>query len=184
MAKTIDEGFKKLRSNLEITDLQEETVSERQKNVRKALEDDFDILESYLAGSYRRNTMIAPLKSADVDIFMVLSSRYYEANGQRFDFGSTETSSFGCQGKESLPRLGMANVGPLKVLEIEGLGEAEDEGPGFRARPPLNIGKLPRHRVHSPIMQPTMQAKGQRLSMRTSRGVPFGRPDRARDMPI
>lgn len=82
MAKTIDEGFRKLRSNLEMTDLQEETVSERQKNVRKALEDDFSISESYLAGSYRRNTMIAPLNGADVDIFIVLDPKYYEANGQ------------------------------------------------------------------------------------------------------
>jgi hypothetical protein len=45
MAKTIDEGFEELRFNLEITDLQEKTVSTRQKNVRKALEDDFDILD-------------------------------------------------------------------------------------------------------------------------------------------
>jgi phage gp36-like protein len=56
MAKTIDEGFEELRSNLEITDLQEKTVSTRQKNVRKALEDDFDILDSFLTGSYRRST--------------------------------------------------------------------------------------------------------------------------------
>src|SRR5258707_15045665 len=40
MASTIAEGFEELRSNLEITDLQEETVSTRQQNVRKALEDD------------------------------------------------------------------------------------------------------------------------------------------------
>jgi hypothetical protein len=77
MASTIDEGFKGLRSNLEITGLQEETVSTRQKNVRKALEDDFAILDSFLTGSYRRSTMIAPLKEADVDIFIVLDPKYY-----------------------------------------------------------------------------------------------------------
>jgi hypothetical protein len=82
MAKTIDEGFEELRSNLEITDLQEKTVSTRQKNVRKALEDDFDILDSFLTGSYRRSTMIAPLKGADLDIFIVLDPKYYEASGQ------------------------------------------------------------------------------------------------------
>jgi Second Messenger Oligonucleotide or Dinucleotide Synthetase domain len=82
MASTIDEGFEELRSNLEITDLQEETVSTRQKNVRKALEDDFTILDSFLTGSYRRSTMIAPLKEADVDIFIVLDPKYCEADGQ------------------------------------------------------------------------------------------------------
>jgi hypothetical protein len=82
MAKTIDEGFEELRFNLEITDLQEKTVSTRQKNVRKALEDDFDILDSFLTGSYRRSTMIAPLKGADLDIFIVLDPKYYEASGQ------------------------------------------------------------------------------------------------------
>jgi hypothetical protein len=82
MAKTIDEGFAGLRSNLEITDLQEKTVSTRQQNVRKALEDDFDILDSFLMGSYRRSTMIAPLKGADVDIFIVLDPKYYATGGQ------------------------------------------------------------------------------------------------------
>ena len=82
MAKTIDEGFEELRSNLEITDLQEKTVSTRQKNVRKALEDDFDILDSFLTGSYRRSTMIAPLKGADLDIFIVLDPKYYEASAR------------------------------------------------------------------------------------------------------
>jgi len=61
MAKTISEGFRKLRENLEITGLQESTVSTRQTNVRTALEDDFDVKDSFLTGSYRRSTMIAPL---------------------------------------------------------------------------------------------------------------------------
>lgn len=82
MARTIDEAFRILRTNLEITDLQEKTVSTRQTNVRAALEDDFTILDSFLTGSYRRNTMIAPLKDADVDIFIILDPKYYAADGQ------------------------------------------------------------------------------------------------------
>lgn len=77
MAKTIDEGFRLLKSNLEITGLQSTTASTRQTNVRAALEDDFTILESFLTGSYQRSTMIAPLKEADIDIFIVLDSKYY-----------------------------------------------------------------------------------------------------------
>ena len=78
MATTIVSGFEKLRSNLEITDLQAETVSTRQQNVRDAVAADFEVLNSFLVGSYSRDTMIGPLKQADIDIFTVLSSKYYE----------------------------------------------------------------------------------------------------------
>jgi hypothetical protein len=83
MAKTIADGFQQLRKKLEITDLQEDTVSTRQKNVRKALEDDFAIEESFLTGSYRRSTMIAPLNEADIDVFVVLDPKYYQVGGQQ-----------------------------------------------------------------------------------------------------
>ncbi|MDR6625696.1 CBASS oligonucleotide cyclase [Caulobacter segnis] len=77
MAKTIEEGFRLLKSNLEITGLQSSTASTRQANVRAALEDDFTILDSFLTGSYQRSTMIAPLREADIDIFVVLDPKYY-----------------------------------------------------------------------------------------------------------
>ena len=83
MAKTVSEAFRQFRSNLEITSLQEATTSTRQQNVRDAVEADFTVLESFLTGSYRRNTMIAPLKDADVDVFVVLDPKYYAANNQR-----------------------------------------------------------------------------------------------------
>ena len=81
MAKTINEGFAQLRKNLEITDLQEQTVSTRQTNVRDAVEKELTVLESFLTGSYRRSTMISPLNEADVDVFVVLSSDYFEQGG-------------------------------------------------------------------------------------------------------
>lgn len=82
MARTIDEAFRVLRTNLEITDLQEKTVSTRQTSIRSVLESDFIVLDSFLAGSYRRSTMISPLKEADVDIFVILDPKYYAAQGQ------------------------------------------------------------------------------------------------------
>jgi hypothetical protein len=82
MATTILSGFKQFRQNLEITSLQATTVSERQQNVRDAVADELVVLDSFLAGSYMRNTMIAPLSEADVDIFVVLDPKYYETNGQ------------------------------------------------------------------------------------------------------
>jgi hypothetical protein len=81
MATTINEGFAQLRRNLEITDLQEQTVSTRQTNVRDAVEKELTVLDSFLTGSYRRSTMISPLNEADVDVFVVLSSDYFEQGG-------------------------------------------------------------------------------------------------------
>lgn len=84
MAKTILESFRKLKTNLEITELQQSTVSTRQQNVREAVENGLNVLDSFLTGSYSRSTMIAPLKDADVDVFMVLDSEYFHNydNGQ------------------------------------------------------------------------------------------------------
>lgn len=82
MPTTIKQGFERLRTNLEISDLQEQTVSTRQYNVRDAVKDQLVVLDSFLTGSYRRSTMIAPLTEADIDIFVVLSSEYFEQNGQ------------------------------------------------------------------------------------------------------
>lgn len=77
MATTIKAGFDKLRPNLEITTLQTSIVSTRQQNIRDAVQKEFTVLDSFLAGSYARSTMIAPLKDSDVDIFVVLDSSYF-----------------------------------------------------------------------------------------------------------
>lgn len=82
MARTVLESFRKFKSNLEITSLQKSTVSTRQKNIRSAVEKELKVLDSFLTGSYSRHTMIAPLKKADIDIFTVLSSSYYQKDGQ------------------------------------------------------------------------------------------------------
>lgn len=77
MPTTIISSFEKFRQNLEITGLQKSTVSTRQNNVREVVEAGLEVNESFLTGSYSRSTMIAPLVQADVDIFMVLNSKYY-----------------------------------------------------------------------------------------------------------
>ena len=46
------------------------------------MERDFNVLDSFLTGSYSRHTMIAPLNEADIDIFIVLDPSYYEKDGQ------------------------------------------------------------------------------------------------------
>ncbi|MGB9898430.1 CBASS oligonucleotide cyclase [Thermanaerothrix sp.] len=82
MAKTIFKSFEELKANLEITGLQHSTVATRQQNVREVIENEMDVLDSFLTGSYSRHTMIAPLKDADIDIFVVLDPKYYEHDGQ------------------------------------------------------------------------------------------------------
>ena len=83
MATTIKQSFLDLKANLEITDLQAETTSTRQKNVRGVLDAGLTVKESFLTGSYSRNTMIAPLSDADIDIIAILDVSYYHNyNGQ------------------------------------------------------------------------------------------------------
>ena len=82
MPTTIPQAFQKLKSNLEITDLQEETVSTRQQNVRGVVEARLTVIDSFLTGSYSRQTMIAPLNEADVDIFIILDASYFHHYNQ------------------------------------------------------------------------------------------------------
>ncbi|MFZ5515568.1 MAG: CBASS oligonucleotide cyclase [Candidatus Zhuqueibacterota bacterium] len=83
MAKTILESFNAFKSNLEITNLQTATVSARQQTVRTAVENGLTVSDSFLSGSYSRQTLIAPLKQADIDIVIILDPKYFHNyNGQ------------------------------------------------------------------------------------------------------
>jgi hypothetical protein len=92
MVKTVTDAFRQFKTNLEITSLQESTTSTRQQNVRDAVATDFAVLETFLTGSYRRNTMIAPLTTADIDVFVVLDPKYYGTQNQRALLSSVMTT--------------------------------------------------------------------------------------------
>jgi hypothetical protein len=77
MAFTVASAFEKLKTNLEITGLQQTTISNRQQAVRNAVAAGITVLDDFLTGSYARSTMIAPLAEADIDIFVVLDPKYY-----------------------------------------------------------------------------------------------------------
>jgi hypothetical protein len=81
MPTTIAQGFAKLQENLQITDLQDATVDTRQKNIREAVAKELTVLTSFVTGSYRRDTLIAPLAKADIDIVVILDPSYYSADG-------------------------------------------------------------------------------------------------------
>jgi len=91
VVKTVKQGFETLKQNLEITDLQATTVSTRQQNVRESIAAEMNILDSFLAGSYKRNTMIAPLYESDIDIFVILHPDYYKSDGQAFLLDKVKT---------------------------------------------------------------------------------------------
>lgn len=92
MATTIAGAFQEFKANLEISSLQEGTTSTRQQNVRDAVANDFAVLDTFLTGSYRRNTMIAPLKSADIDVFAVLDPKYFATQNQHALLSSVMTT--------------------------------------------------------------------------------------------
>jgi hypothetical protein len=77
MPTTVAQGFAWLRETMEVTTLQESTVSIRQNRVRGALERGMEVIDSCVVGSYRRCTMVAPLNACDVDICVVLDPKHY-----------------------------------------------------------------------------------------------------------
>lgn len=66
---TPNEAFRKFRSNLELTQKEQDDASRRQKEIRGVMNDAFKIADDFLTGSYKRWTKTKPLK--DVDIFCV-----------------------------------------------------------------------------------------------------------------
>jgi len=76
------QAFDELRRNLELTGLQETTVATRQQKVRDAVAGQLAVVDDFLTGSYRRRTLIGPLKQADIDIVVVLD-RDYKKRGPR-----------------------------------------------------------------------------------------------------
>ncbi|MES3005394.1 MAG: CBASS oligonucleotide cyclase [Patescibacteria group bacterium] len=87
MALTITASFQKFKENLQITGLQESAISTRQDNIRDAMSKELEVKSSFLTGSYRRDTMIAPLSKADIDIFVVLDPKYFARYNQGLNGG-------------------------------------------------------------------------------------------------
>jgi hypothetical protein len=77
MPFTIADSFSRLRSNLEITDLQGTLVSIRQQAIRRTIDGGMRVEDDFLTGSYARSTMISPLSEADIDIFICLHPSYF-----------------------------------------------------------------------------------------------------------
>jgi|ERR1700722_18715110 len=66
---TTTDAFRKFRTNLELTQKEQDDASRRQKEIRSLMDDEFILEDDFLSGSYKRFTKTKPLK--DVDIFCV-----------------------------------------------------------------------------------------------------------------
>jgi predicted nucleotidyltransferase len=62
---TVDEGFRKFKSRLELNDREQKNASDRHNDVRDYLVTKFAIERSFLTGSYARHTKTKPLKDID-----------------------------------------------------------------------------------------------------------------------
>ena|SRR5579872_1008967 len=69
---TVNEAFEIYRSNLEITESEQEFAKKKNDEIRQVMREEFDLKEDFLTGSYKRHTKTKPLK--DVDIFCVLNT--------------------------------------------------------------------------------------------------------------
>ena len=83
MPTTTNESFAQFKRNLELTEPQSSVVSTRQNSVKDVVANNMTVVSSFLTGSYKRHTMIAPLQEADIDIFVVLDNSYFH----RYDKG-------------------------------------------------------------------------------------------------
>lgn len=81
MATTVKQSFREYASNLNITDKQEETVSNCHNNVTKVIKQSLDLHseESKVIGSWDRNTLIRYLSENDIDLMVIL---HYDQNKQ------------------------------------------------------------------------------------------------------
>ncbi len=69
----VDDAFKKLKSNLEITQTESQLAQTRHRLVRNHVEASWQLVDDFLTGSYRRHTKTKKLK--DVDIFVVIDPK-------------------------------------------------------------------------------------------------------------
>ena len=67
---TVDDAFAKLKSELEITQTEQQLASRRQNEIRNHLAGRISLKTTFLSGSYARHTKTKKLK--DVDIFIVV----------------------------------------------------------------------------------------------------------------
>lgn len=77
---TIEEFFKNAASELELTQSEQDKVSQKHNDLRSKLREKLPVEDDFLTGSYARNTLIRPKggKKFDVDFFLAFSIKEYD----------------------------------------------------------------------------------------------------------
>jgi len=78
---TPNEAFRKFRSNLELTQKEQDSASSRQKEIRALMDQSFKIADDFLTGSRYRNDKAPAVVLGDVE--KVLAKKYGSANVSR-----------------------------------------------------------------------------------------------------
>lgn len=76
---TINDAFRKFKSNLELTDREQKDASRRQKEIREYLGTKLSIERDFLTGSYSRWTKTKPLKDVDIFCCLGVEERHYRS---------------------------------------------------------------------------------------------------------
>lgn len=89
---TTEDAFAKFRSRLELNEREQKNASERQREIRAHLDEEFNVADDFLTGSYARHTKTKPLK--DVDILCVLGEeeRHYRQSPPSVLLGAVENA--------------------------------------------------------------------------------------------
>jgi hypothetical protein len=118
---TPNEAFRKFRSNLELTQKEQDSASSRQREIRGLMDDSFGIDHDFLTGSYRRWTKTKPLK--DVDIFCV----FHVDERPRYRDGKAPAVVLGDVEKALAKKYGDANVSKQRRAVMVEFADGADE---------------------------------------------------------
>lgn len=115
------DAFRKFKSNLELTQGEQEDASRRQQEIRSVMDEAFDIETDFLTGSYARWTKTKPLQ--DVDIFCVLKDeeRHYREEPSSVVLADVEKTLVKKYGRDKVdPPVAFAVTVNFGVTAIEG----------------------------------------------------------------
>jgi hypothetical protein len=119
---TPNEAFRKFRSNLELTQKEQDSASSRQKEIRALMDQSFKIADDFLTGSYRRWTKTKPLK--DVDIFCV----FHDDERPKYRDDKAPSIVLGDVEKVLAKKYGAANVTrQRRAVTVEFTDSADEE---------------------------------------------------------
>ncbi len=129
---SVQDAFRKFKSNLELTQGEQDDASRRQQEIRGVMDEAFAIEHDFLTGSYARWTKTKPLQ--DVDIFCVLKDeeRHYRDEPSSVILADVETTLVKKYGRDKVdPPVAFSVTVNFGVAETDGKVMSFDVVPAF-----------------------------------------------------